>query len=151
DYIPPEIRENSGEFEAAEQHTLPALIELEQLRGTFHNHSTESDGRDSLRAMAEAARDLGLQYFGIADHSKSSFQANGLDEKRLAKQIQEVAELNKEFGKEFRIFSGTECDILKDGSLDFPDDVLASLDYVVASVHSSFTLSEADQTKRIIR
>jgi DNA polymerase (family X) len=151
DFIPPEIRENSGEFEAAETHQIPDLIELEQLRGTFHNHSTESDGRDSLRAMAEAARELGLQYFGIADHSKSSFQANGLDAKRLAKQVGEVTAMNKEFGKDFHIFSGTECDILKDGSLDFPDDVLASLDYVVASVHSSFTLSEAEQTKRIIR
>ena len=151
DFIPPELRENSGEFEAAEQHNLPELIELEQLRGTFHNHTTESDGRDSLRAMADAARELGLQYLGIADHSKSSFQASGLDEKRLAKQGREIAALNAEYRGAFRIFSGTECDILKDGVLDFNDDVLATLDYVVASVHASFTLSEAEQTKRLIR
>lgn len=151
DFIPPELRENAGEFEAAEQHTIPKLVELEQLRGTFHNHTTESDGRDSLRAMAEAARALGLQYLGISEHSKSSFQANGLDEKRLAKQVREIAALNAEDDGAFRIFSGTECDILKDGTLDFDDAVLATLDYVVASVHSSFTLSEADQTKRLIR
>ena len=151
DFIPAELRENSGEFEAAEAHTVPKLIELDQLRGTFHNHTTESDGRDSLRAMAEAARELGLQYFGIADHSKSSFQANGLDEKRLARQVSEIAELNAEFGGAFRVFTGTECDILKEGALDFDDDVLATLDYVVASVHSSFTASEAEQTKRLIR
>lgn len=151
DFIPPELRENSGEFEAAQAHTLPKLVELEQLRGTFHNHTTESDGRDSLRAMADAARELGLQYLGIADHSKSSFQASGLDEKRLARQVKEIAALNAESDSTFRVFSGTECDILKDGTLDFDDDVLATLDYVVASVHASFTLSEADQTKRLIR
>ncbi len=151
DLMPPELRENHGEIDAALAHTIPDLVELAQLRGTFHNHTTESDGRDSLRAMAEAARDLGLQYLGIADHSKSSFQAHGLDEKRLAAQVKEIAALNAEFGPAFRIFSGTECDILKDGTLDFADEVLATLDYVVASVHASFTQSELEQTKRIIR
>jgi DNA polymerase (family 10) len=100
--------------------------------------------------MVAAAKELGLEYLGIADHSKASFQANGLDEKRLAEQVARIAELNAE-DPGFRIFAGTECDILKDGSLDFPDGVLASLDYVVASIHSSFTMPAAEMTKRIIR
>lgn len=150
DYIEPELRENRGEFDAAREHRLPDLVKLEQLRGTFHNHTRASDGRSTLAEMAASAQDLGLQYLGIADHSKASFQANGLDAERLEKQVAEIAALNKDFDG-FRLFSGTECDILKDGSLDFPDDVLARLDYVVASVHSSFTLGEADMTKRLIR
>lgn len=149
DYIPPELREDRGEIDAAANGDLPRLIELENLRGTFHNHTTESDGRSSLREMIDAARDLGLEYFGISDHSKSSFQANGLDEKRLAKQGEEIDKLNDEL-HDIRIFKGVECDILRDGSLDFSDDILASLDYVVASVHNALTLSEADMTKRII-
>ncbi|MEM9478617.1 MAG: DNA polymerase/3'-5' exonuclease PolX [Verrucomicrobiota bacterium] len=150
DYVEPALRENNGEVEAAEDGNLPKLIELENLRGTFHNHTTESDGKNTLREMAEGARELGLQYLGISDHSKSSFQANGLDERRLKKQKEDIAELNEEFGEDFRLFSGTECDILKDGSLDFDDDVLSSLDYVVASVHNAFSLAEAEMTKRII-
>ncbi|HEY8901150.1 MAG TPA: DNA polymerase/3'-5' exonuclease PolX [Chthoniobacterales bacterium] len=148
--IPPELREDRGEIDAAQRGDLPRLIELHNLRGTFHNHTTASDGRATLEQMAEAARELGLEYLGIADHSKSSVQANGLDAKRLAAQRAEIDRLNAEFDG-FRLFAGTECDILKDGSLDFPDDVLATLDYVVASVHASFTLSEAEMTKRIIR
>lgn len=151
DYVEPELRENRGEFEAAENHTLPRLIAQENLRGTFHNHTVASDGRNSLREMAEAAQELGLAYLGIADHSKSSFQAHGLDENRLLAQIAEIKELNKEFGPDFRIFTGSEVDILKDGSLDFSDEIMAQLDYTVASVHSVFTLSEAEMTKRIIR
>ena len=150
EYIEPELREGRTEIAAAENGTLPDLIELENLRGTFHNHTTASDGRASLREMVEAALDLGLDYLGIADHSKSSFQAHGLDETRLLAQIEEIAQLQKEY-KGFRIFSGVECDILKDGTLDFSDDILAQLDYVVASVHTSFTQSEADMTARIIR
>lgn len=150
DYIEPELRENTGEIEAAEHGKLPRLIELENLRGVFHNHSTYSDGRATLREMAEAAHDLGMQYFGIADHSKASFQANGLDEKRLLAQIAEIRELNAEF-EGFRIFTGSEVDILKDGSLDFPDEILAQLDYAVASVHNVFNLPEAEMTKRIIK
>jgi DNA polymerase (family 10) len=150
DYIEPELRENTGEIEAAEHGKLPRLIELENLRGVFHNHSTYSDGRATLREMAEAAHDLGMQYFGIADHSKASFQANGLDEKRLQAQIAEIRELNAEF-EGFRIFTGSEVDILKDGSLDFPDEILAQLDYAVASVHNVFNLPEAEMTKRIIK
>ncbi len=150
DYIEPELRENRGEFEAASKHKLPDLVKLEQLKGTFHNHTRASDGRNTLAEMAAAAQELGLQYLGIADHSKASFQANGLDAARLKKQIAEIKALNKDFDG-FRLFSGTECDILKDGSLDFSDSVLAQLDYVVASVHSSFTLGEAEMTKRLIR
>lgn len=151
DYIEPELRENSGEFDAAEAGRLPRLIELENLRGVFHNHTTASDGTASLREMAEAAMELGLQYLGIADHSRSSFQANGLDEKRLRAQMAEIQRLNQEFQGAFRIFTGSEVDILKDGALDFPDDLLAELDYVVASVHNLFHLPESEMTARIIR
>ncbi|MFT4550958.1 MAG: DNA polymerase (family 10) [Verrucomicrobiales bacterium] len=151
DFVPPALRENSGEIEAAEEGRLPKLIETENLRGTFHNHTKASDGKNTLGEMAAAAQELGLQYLGIADHSKSSFQANGLDEDRLLEQLDEIDSLNQEFGDDFKLFAGTECDILKDGSLDFEDEILEQLDYVVASVHSSFTLSEEDMTKRLIR
>jgi DNA polymerase (family X) len=150
DYIPPELRENCGEFEAAAAKTLPRLVEAENLRGTFHCHTTASDGHNSLEEMATAAEALGLQYLGIADHSRSSIQARGLDAARLRTQIAAIRKLNRE-SENFRLFSGVECDILRDGALDFEDDVLAELDYVVASVHSAFTLPEADMTKRIIR
>ena len=150
DYIPPELRENCGEFEAAAAKTLPRLIEAENLRGTFHCHTTASDGHNSLEEMAAAAQALGLQYLGIADHSRSSIQARGLDAARLRAQVAAIRKLNREF-ENFRLFAGVECDILRDGALDFEDDVLAELDYVVASVHSAFTLSEADMTRRIIR
>jgi DNA polymerase (family 10) len=150
DYIPPELRENCGEFEAAAVGKLPRLIEAENLRGTFHCHTTASDGRNSLEEMAAAAQELGLQYLGIADHSRSSIQARGLDEARLRVQIASIRKLNRDF-ENFRLFAGVECDILRDGSLDFPDEILAQLDYVVASIHSAFTLSEAEMTKRIIR
>ena len=154
DFIPPELREDKGEIAAAEAGTLPALIEWTNLRGTFHCHTTASDGKNSLIEMARAAIDLGLEYLGIADHSKSSFQAHGLSVERLAEQVAEIRELNEssEFEEAgFRLFAGTECDILKDGELDFPDEMLASLDYVVASVHSSFTMGESEMTARIIR
>ena len=150
DYIPPELRENCGEFEAAAAGTLPRLVEAENLRGTFHCHTTASDGHNSLEEMAAAAQALGLQYLGIADHSRSSIQARGLDAARLRTQVAAIRKLNREFDN-FRLFAGLECDVLRDGTLDFDDDVLAELDYVVASVHSAFTLSEADMTRRIIR
>ena len=151
DLVEPELREDRGEIEAAEAGNLPRLIELANLRGTFHNHTTASDGTASLEDMAEAARELGLQYLGIADHSKSAIQANGLSAERLKAQQERIAELNRSYGGKFRLFAGSEVDILKDGALDFPDDVIASLDYVVASVHQVFTLPEAEMTKRIIR
>src|SRR3954452_369662 len=128
DYVEPELRENCGEFEAAEQHRLPRLIEKENLRGCFHCHTTASDGRNSVAEMAAAAEELGLQYIGIADHSRSSIQAHGLDEARLRAQLAEIRRLNKERDG-IRIFSGVECDILRDGSLDFPDDLLGELDF----------------------
>jgi DNA polymerase (family 10) len=154
DYIAPELRENTGEVEAAAKGDLPRLIELENLRGTFHNHTVASDGRNTLEEMAAAAIALGLQYLGIADHSKSSFQANGLDEKRLREQIAGIRELNRRYqseGTDFRLFAGSEVDILKDGSLDYDDELLGELDYVVASVHNAMTLPEAEMTARLIK
>ncbi len=154
DFIAPELRENSGEFEAAGKPRklsgLPKLIEQENLRGTFHCHTSASDGRNSLEEMAEAAQALGLDYLGIADHSRSSIQAHGIDEAQLGEQVAAIRKLNKKFDG-FRMFAGVECDILRDGSLDFPDNILSQLDYVVASVHSVFNLSEADMTARVIR
>ncbi len=150
DFIPPELRENWGEFEAAERHSLPKLIEKENLRGTFHCHTTASDGHNSIEEMAEAAQALGLEYLGIADHSGSQIQAHGLDEKKLLAQIAAIRKLNKKFDG-FRLFAGVECDILRDGTLDFSDEVLSQLDFVVASVHSALGLSEADMTRRVIR
>lgn len=154
DPIPPELRENNGEIEAAAARGLPRLVEWTELRGTFHNHTTASDGTASLEQMAEAAIDLGLQYLGIADHSKSTVQANGLNEHRLRAQIAAIRDLNARYaadGIDFRLFAGSEVDILKDGALDFADDLLADLDYVVASVHNAFTLPQEEQTARIIR
>ncbi|MEO1856697.1 MAG: DNA polymerase/3'-5' exonuclease PolX, partial [Rubritalea sp.] len=151
DFIPPELRENRGEIEAAENGKIPRLIELENLRGTFHNHTTASDGRNSLEEMAAAAIELGLEYLGVADHSKSSFQANGLYPDRLLRQVAEIKKLNQQWKGSFRLLAGSEVDILKDGSLDFEDSILKQLDYVVASVHNSFTLPEKEMTARIIR
>jgi DNA polymerase (family X) len=149
-FIPPELRENCGEFEAAEFGKLPRLIQLENLRGTFHCHTTASDGHNSLDEMVAAAQELGLAYIGIADHSRSSVQAHGLDAARLKVQRVQIRSLQSTL-KDIRVFSGIECDILRDGSLDFEDDILADLDFVVASVHSTFNLSEAEMTKRVIR
>jgi len=149
--IPPELRENQGEIEAAESDSLPKLVEWTQLRGCFHNHTNASDGKNSLEEMAEAAASIGLDYLGIADHSKSSVQANGLSEERLMEQVESIQEMNDHKDSDIYLFSGVECDILKDGSLDFGDGVLGKLDYVVASVHSSFSLPEHEQTRRICR
>src|SRR5881396_2874427 len=126
DFIAPELRENSGEFGAAEKHSLPKLIEKENLRGTFHCHTLASDGHNSLEEMAEAAQALGLEYLGIADHSRSQIQAHGIDEKKLLAQVATIRKLNKKFDG-FRLFAGVECDILRDGSLDFPDEILSQL------------------------
>jgi len=150
DFIPPELRENWGEFEAAEKHSLPKLIEKENLRGTFHCHTTASDGHNSIEEMAEAAQALGLEYLGIADHSRSSIQAHGLDEPKLRVQIAAIRKLNEKLDG-FRVFAGVECDILRDGSLDLPDEVLSQLDYVIVSIHSVFNLSETEMTQRVIR
>ncbi|MEM9399805.1 MAG: DNA polymerase/3'-5' exonuclease PolX [Verrucomicrobiota bacterium] len=149
-FIPPELREDRGEFEAAESGAIPRLLQWTELRGTFHNHTKASDGANTLHEMAEAAASVGLEYLGISDHSKSSVQANGLDEARLLQQVKNIQTWNKT-NDDIHLFSGVECDILKDGSLDYEDDILSQLDYVVASVHQSMTLSEDDMTKRIIR
>lgn len=154
DYIPPEMREDNGEFELAEKSNIPRLIEWTQLKGSLHNHSNWSDGAHSLKEIAEYMIDLGLQYWAITDHSKSSFQANGLDENRLFRQLDEIRHLNSDFenaGIDFRLLTGIEVDILNEGVLDFDDTILSELDVVVASVHNGFTQSKGVMTKRIIK
>jgi len=151
-YIPPELREDHGEFAAAEKGDLPRLLEWTDLKGSLHNHSTWSDGHQTLDEIASSMQQLGFSYWAITDHSKSSFQANGLDVARLRKQIKEIGDINrrlKEEGSDFRLLTGTEVDILKD-RLDFEDDLLEELDVVVASLHVPSN-SEADNTKRILR
>jgi DNA polymerase (family 10) len=150
DYIAPELREDTGELEAASAHRLPKLIEFDDLRGTFHCHTNWSDGAATLEEMAEAAKKRGLTYLGIADHSQTAAYAGGLTVDRVRKQHAEIDALNAKL-KNFRIFKGIESDILPDGRLDYPDDVLATFDYVVASVHSSFTMSREEMTQRVIR
>ena len=161
-FVPPELREGDGELDAAARDALPdpsagsgqALVTVADLRGTIHNHSTYSDGAHTLRQMAEAARARGLEYFGVCDHSRSLVIANGLSVERLREQGEEVRALNTEFasdgGPAFRIFHGSEVDILGDGALDYPDDVLAELDLVVASIHTHFNMTEAEATERIV-
>jgi len=150
-YIPPELREGMGEIEAAEKGEIPKLVELSDIRGAFHNHTSESDGSNTLAEMAAAAEALGWDYLGIADHSKSSRQARGLSEERLLKQVDQIRELNLSKRFKTRVFSGIECDILPDGKLDFDDGILARLDYVLVSVHSSFGQEEDVMTARIVR
>jgi len=149
-FIPPELRENMGEIEVAQKGKIPRLIEEKDIRGTFHCHSTYSDGANSIEEMAKAARALGWEYLGIADHSKSAAYAGGLSEAKVRQQQEEIDALNEKF-RSFQIFKGTEADILPDGSLDYSDTVLASFDYVVASVHSKFKMTEGEMTKRIIK
>ncbi|MFM7556505.1 MAG: DNA polymerase/3'-5' exonuclease PolX [Verrucomicrobiota bacterium] len=151
-YVPPELREDHGEFAAAESRRMPRLVEWTDLRGSLHNHSNWSDGRDSLEAIAAQAHELGLDYWAITDHSRASFQANGLDVRRLEEQLGAVASVNRSYaaeGSDFRLLTGIEVDILKDG-LDFDDGVLARLDVVVASLHvpSSDAL---ENTRRLVR
>src|SRR4029077_62451 len=148
---PPELREDSGEIDAAERGELPELVTLEDLTGTFHCHTDWSDGGNTLEEMAQAARDAGFHYLGIADHSKSAGYAGGLTVERVHEQWAAIDALNEEFRGKFRLFKGTECDILPDGSLDYPDALLEGFDYVVASVHSSFSMPRAEMTKRIVQ
>ena len=150
EYVPPEMREDTGEIAAAAAGKLPELLELSDIQGVFHNHSTWSDGAATLEQMADAARKLGYKYFGIADHSQSLNVANGLSVERVYQQQKEIDKLNATF-KGFRIFKGTECDILGDGTLDYDEEVLASYDYVVASVHTLFNQPLAEMTARIIK
>ena len=149
-YVPPALREGMGEVEAAERNELPALLEYSDLKGCFHNHTTASDGRNTLEEMTSEADARGWEYLGIADHSKSSFQANGLDEDRLAKQVAAIRELNESGKFRCHVFAGSEVDVLSGGKLDFEDSVLDSLDYVVASVHNGLTQDEETMTARII-
>jgi DNA polymerase (family X) len=150
-WIPPELREGHGEIEAAEGGNLPRLVTLADLRGAFHNHTTESDGKSTLEQMAAAADALGWEYLAITDHSQTSVYAGGLEIPRLERQIAAIAELNASGRFRTRILSGSEVDILRDGSLDYPDELLARLDVVVASVHAAFTIPEEEQTARIVR
>ena len=150
--MPPELREDHGEFAAGEKNDLPRLIEWTDLKGALHNHSTWSDGHNRLEEIAEYMEELGLAYWAITDHSKSSFQANGLDAKRVREQIKEIKKINgrlAERGSDFCLLTGTEVDILRD-RLDFNDELLAELDVVVASLHVPAS-SEAENTKRLIR
>ncbi len=151
DYVEPELREDMGEIEAAVKHKLPKLLQASDIRGILHAHSTWSDGQNSIREMAEACMERGYSYLGLTDHSKVAAYANGLNEERLRKQGEEVDRLNEEFAGRFHILKGTECDILRDGSMDFDDETLASLDFVVASIHSNFTLAPEEQTQRMLR
>ena len=150
DWIPPELRENCGEVEAAEDGRIPRLVELKDIRGDIHMHTTETDGRASLEEMADAARKMGYEYIAITDHSKAIAMANGLDEKRAVAFARQVRELN-ENGLGIRVFSGIECDILKDGALDLANDALAELDVVIGSVHSHMNLEPTEMTDRLLR
>jgi DNA polymerase (family 10) len=149
--IPPELREDTGEFALAEAGPLPRLVERSDLTGTFHCHTDWSDGGATLVEMVDAARDAGLSYLGIADHSRSAGYAGGLSVDRVREQWAAIDALNQKLGKSFHVYKGTECDILLDGSLDYPDELLEGFDYVVASVHSSFQLDREAMTARIIR
>lgn len=149
-YIPPEIREEKGEFEAARKDKLPDLITLEDIRGDLQTHTNATDGNYSLEEMAEAGRDQGYDYYAVTDHSKKVAMAQGLDEKRLAEQIKEIDRLNEKM-KGFRVLKSIEVDILEDGSLDLPNDILKELDFVVCSIHYNRNLSKKKQTERILK
>lgn len=150
-FIPPELREDRGEIEAAAQGKLPQLVEEKDIRGAFHCHTSESDGHNTLEEMAKAAQDLGWDYLGIADHSKSSYQAHGLNEERLMAQLSQIRTLNRSKKFSTHLFAGVECDIMTDGKLDFSDEVLKNLDYVIVSIHRSFQLDEQKMTARLIK
>ena len=149
-YIPPELRENTGEIEAAEKGKLPKLVDEKDIRGVFHVHSNWSDGAASLEDMVKTALDLGLEYIGLTEHSPSAQYAHGLKKDRLAKWMEEVNRLQKKF-PQMKLFKGTECDILSGGQLDWPDEILTQFDFVVGSIHQNFTQPEDKMTARIIR
>jgi DNA polymerase (family 10) len=150
DWVPPELREHRGEIDAAIEHRLPSLITLGDLRGDVHMHTTETDGKETLEDMVRAARDAGLGYIAITDHSKALAMANGLDERRALAHAARIRELGART-QGIRVLAGIECDILADGSLDLADDCLAALDIVIASVHSAMRQDEAEMTRRLIR
>ncbi len=149
DYIPPEIREGTGEIEAAEKHKIPGLVEDGDIRGVFHVHSTWSDGTATLEEMIAEAERLGLDYVGISDHSQTAAYAHGMEPNRVRDQEKEIEKLRKRF--KIRIFWGIESDILADGSLDYQDGILERFDFVIASIHSSFTMTEDQMTNRILK
>ena len=149
-FVPPEMREDAGEIELAAAKLVPTLIEPGDIRGVFHNHTTASDGQGTLEEMALAAKALGYEYFGVGDHSQSLTVANGLTPARVREQWKQIDSLNKNLTG-LTVLKGTECDILADGTMDFDDELLAGFDYVVASVHSYFTLTEEQQTERICK
>ena len=149
DLIPPELRENTGEIAAAEKHALPKLVELKDMKGDLQMHTTASDGKNSIEEMAEAARELGHEYIAVTDHSKAVTVANGLDEKRMEAHIKKLNAANdKKLG--IRVLAGSEVDIMKDGSLDYSDEILAQLDVVVCSIHSYFSLDRTEMTERML-
>ena len=150
EWIPPELREMRGEINAALERTLPRLVDLADLRGDLHMHSTETDGKDDVRTMAEAARDAGLQYIAITDHSQALAMANGLDERRALEHAARIRAVDAE-GLGVRLLAGVECDIRSDGTLDLADDCLAALDLVIVSVHSAFDQERQRMTERILR
>jgi DNA polymerase (family 10) len=151
DWIPPEMRENLGEIELASHRTLPKLVSPEDIRGDVHMHTTASDGRDSMRQMAEAAIECGYKYIAITDHSKFLGVTNGLDETHALEHIKQVQELDRSLNGRIRIFSGIEVDILADGALALHDEVLAQMDVVIASVHSRFEQSREEMTERVLK
>jgi DNA polymerase (family 10) len=151
DWMPPEMRENLGEIEAAAQHNLPRLIELADIKGDVHMHTTETDGHNSIREMAEAALGHGYQYIAITDHSKNLAMVNGLDEARALKHIQRIREVDKQLEGRIRVFAGIEVDILADGALDLDNEVLAQMDVVIASVHTRLEQGRDEMTARMIR
>lgn len=149
-FVPPELRETREILDKAKSNELPNLVNYEALKGILHNHSTYSDGKHSLEQMAIYCRDLGYQYLGITDHSKTATYANGLQEFRIKEQHQEIEELNKKLAP-FKIFKGIESDILNDGSLDYAPEVLSSFDFIIASVHSNLKMSEEKATERLLK
>ena len=150
-FIEPELREGRGEIALAKKNRLPHLVRYEDIRGILHAHTNASDGVHTLKQMAEATRKRGFSYFGVADHSKSAHYAGGLTVEQIAAQHEAIEELNARYDPGFRIFKGIESDILADGSLDYPDEILSHFDFVVASVHSQFRKDRAAQTDRILR
>jgi DNA polymerase (family 10) len=150
DFVPPELREDTGEIEAAQEHALPKLIEVGDIKGTFHVHTELSDGMDSLEAIAEVARHMGLSYVGISDHSKSAYYAGGLKAEDVRSQWEAIDRFNGSHA-DFCFFKGIESDILTDGSLDYDEEILAGFDFVIASIHSGFTMSKEEMEARIIR
>ncbi len=150
DFIPPELRENQGEIEASEIHRLPRLIEEHDIKGIFHVHSFDSDGKNSIRRLAQASKEMGFSYMGLSDHSQSARCAGGLSPERLQEQWKEIDQVNQEM-EGFAIFRGIESDILPDGSLDYEGSVLEKFDFVIASVHSHFNMSREEMTQRVIK